>query len=242
MRIPDAYLVTDIDGTLGGTVEAIAESLSQLRRLAPRMGICLVTGRTLTSVAPLRPFIPAGTLLSPWGGGNVLRLVRSSYEPVVPMTAVRRPLTLSEFNLTFVPNRALFDESMEVTMAPEARWEVLSHLCVGGYRAALNSPRATRGVRHRGLDGAQWDIVSPWRRPRERLLRKLATCGVSWIAYWGDDDVDKQALGLAAVVLAPKGTALAACSDVLTYRSVQQALEVTMQEFERAERKSRGDT
>lgn len=223
-----ACLVADIDGTLGGSIDEIRAGLVHLRNLPREFDLCLVTGRTLVSLRTLVPFIRPGTLVSPWGGGNILRCVPSGYEPVWPLTPLRYSAALPGFSLTFVPKSLRFSDLMEITCAAEAVAPPITHVCVGGFREVdKHFCEPPIGRRHLGLSGTQWDLVAPWIHPRRRLVRQIRCAGSKWVAYWGDDKVDVQALSGASVVMAPEASSLANDSRVHGYCSIAEAMLLT---------------
>lgn len=220
-------ILTDIDGTLGRTDREILTSLGTLRSLGSVIRVSFVTGRSLTALRPMTSAILEGSLVSPWGGGNALRRTRAGYRTVWPLVPVLPTMALGGVSWVHVPRRGTLSHAVELMSGVGPGECPETHVCVGGYREATDSAAVPVGVIHAGLDGTRWDLVAPWAKPRRQLLRRMRRAGAGWIAYWGDAEVDAQALGEADLVLAPVGSTLSRHRRVSSYGSIEEALALT---------------
>lgn len=217
-------LITDIDGTLGTSRCEIDNAFKVLHKLSSTITICLITGRSLKALQDIEQNIPPGTLVSAWGGANLLCREYEGYSKVGSIRELLSPISLADFWKVYMPQKREISAHDEILIQPGELPPSLYLQCVGAYReVTLNHASFAIGSIHQGLNGTTWEIVTPWRQPRAALIRRIAEIYNTSVIYWGDDHIDAQAIGLATIVMAPKYTSLAAYKGVITYATLEEA-------------------
>jgi hypothetical protein len=217
-------LITDIDGTLGTTQCEFRAAFQVLNKLSSTITICLITGRSLKALQDIEQLIPSGTLVSPWGGANLLCRKYDGYSKIGSIRILSSQTSLENFWKVCVPKKNNVSAHDEILIPPGKNPSSLYLQCVGAYREVTsNHGSFSRGSIHQGLNGTSWEIVTPWLQPRAALIRMVAKAYNSRVIYWGDDHIDSQAIGSATIVMAPRHTSLSEYKGVITYTTVEEA-------------------
>lgn len=115
-------LITDLDGTLGSSDAEIARGLTVLAQVHERAMLCILTGRSLNSLRPFTSLMRPGTLVAPWGGGNILEFTGHDYVNATPRAVVRHVQGPDAPHYIAVPRvpRITVDDEVHVRPGQEA--------------------------------------------------------------------------------------------------------------------------
>lgn len=229
-----SLIVTDLDGTLGDTDAEIAKSLRSLDRLPVGFALCVLTGKSLRSLAALENAIQPGTLVAPWGGGNLLRYTGSDYQWVTPTNVVAVTSEVVKPEYVAVPKRVQLTTADEVHVRVEqlscdlaavsAYWKFAENDEASAWTLARRNNLCVSSGRN-----CHWVTLSPMNFPRRWTVRHCRElCRAEHVLYLGDASVDAECIDQVDRFFAPAGCELAGRAKVTAFDDVESLVSTLL--------------
>jgi len=223
-------LITDLDGTLGNSDAEISRGLSLLAKASVRATMCILTGRSLNSLRPFTNVMRPGTLVSPWGGGNILEFTGHDFVSATPRAVVRHVHGPDAPHYIAIPRVPRITVDDEVHLRPGQK--ALRLDVVAGYWRfnAGEGDTALQFAQARGLAVSHgrdciWVNLGPVPAPRMHTLRQCrAHVRAQRVVYLGDSASDAECIDEANCFFVPRDSVLIGAPGVTPFSDVDSLL------------------
>lgn len=210
-------IISDLDNTLGNNELSISQGIRAILAYHEVADICFVTGRSLTSLTTFEPVFPEGILLSPWGGGNILKkTANGTYMALMPMIPCDVYKIPKDASLTFIDNLPLLTFNNELIVNNGSVNYHKRFVCIGGYRKVIVKENSNVNF---GLYGQLFELFTPFELPRVYLVARIRE-QYSSIIYIGDDYCDLVCEPHVDHFLAPAGSFASKLSSATIYQDM----------------------